>query len=329
MIACDSPLKDLQFALEGIPAGINIDVSSQEVRSHFFYIVGQRYQNFTDLLAFGSVINQLRDHFDRAGIAFLICHACLTKSRHIAGNGILVNGFAVCNGILAYIGSHLAPAAIGNTGAAPKSVVVISNEIQVKAVNIRNIVAHVNLGILHIIPIDAIFSVALHDAKILGGHQVAKTESGFRFLAIRRNDESGLSNTLLESCGRIAVRSNQRQYVSIFIAGRIVHINHRHGVIHNREQRCFGNIGKRIQLIAIHGQGFCGNQSILDHIADVLQTFLAAMVERSFYPEIAVSTPQAASIMEVLNQTPDLAGQILKNLLLQTAYAQPNTTVTG
>ena len=71
------------------------------------------------------------------------------------------------------------------------------------------------------------------------------------------------------------------------------------------------------------------NQSILDHIADVLQTFLAAMVERSFYPEIAVSTPQAASIMEVLNQNPDLAGQILKNLLLQTAYAQPNTTVTG
>ena len=56
---------------------------------------------------------------------------------------------------------------------------------------------------------------------------------------------------------------------------------------------------------------------------------LAAMVERSFYPEIAVSTPQAASIMEVLNQNPDLAGQILKNLLLQTAYAQPNTTVTG
>ena len=54
---------------------------------------------------------------------------------------------------------------------------------------------------------------------------------------------------------------------------------------------------------------------------------LAAMVERSFYPEIAVSTPQAASIMEVLNQNPDLAGQILKNLLLQTAYAQPNTTV--
>lgn len=53
------------------------------------------------------------------------------------------------------------------------------------------------------------------------------------------------------------------------------------------------------------------------------------MVERSFYPEIAVSTPQAASIMEVLNQNPDLAGQILKNLLLQTAYAQPNTTVTG
>ena len=56
---------------------------------------------------------------------------------------------------------------------------------------------------------------------------------------------------------------------------------------------------------------------------------LAAMVERSFYPEIAVSTPQASSIMEVLNQNPDLAGQILKNLLLQTAYAQPNTTVTG
>lgn len=56
---------------------------------------------------------------------------------------------------------------------------------------------------------------------------------------------------------------------------------------------------------------------------------LAAMVERSFYPEIAVSTPQAASIMEVLNQNPDLAGQILKNLLLQTAYAQPNATVTG
>ena len=56
---------------------------------------------------------------------------------------------------------------------------------------------------------------------------------------------------------------------------------------------------------------------------------LAAMVERSFYPEIAVSTPQAAPIMEVLNQNPDLAGQILKNLLLQTAYAQPNTTVTG
>ena len=56
---------------------------------------------------------------------------------------------------------------------------------------------------------------------------------------------------------------------------------------------------------------------------------LAAMVERSFYPEIAVSAPQAASIMEVLNQNPDLAGQILKNLLLQTAYAQPNTTVTG
>ena len=53
------------------------------------------------------------------------------------------------------------------------------------------------------------------------------------------------------------------------------------------------------------------------------------MVERSFYPEIAVSTPQEASIMEVLNQNPDLAGQILKNLLLQTAYAQPNTTVTG
>ena len=79
---------------------------------------------------------------------------------------------------------------------------------------------------------------------------------------------------MLESCGRIAVRSNQRQYVSIFIAGRIVHINHRHGVIHNREQRCFGSIGKRIQLSAIHGQGFCGNQFILDHIADVLQTFL-------------------------------------------------------
>ena len=50
----------LQFALEGIPTGINIDVSSQEVGSHFFHIAGQRYQNFTDLLAFGSVINQLR-----------------------------------------------------------------------------------------------------------------------------------------------------------------------------------------------------------------------------------------------------------------------------
>ena len=39
---------------------------------------------------------------------------------------------------------------------------------------------------------------------------------------------------------------------------------------------------------------------------------LAAMVERSFYPEIAVSTPQAASIMEVLNQNPDLAYAIPK-----------------
>lgn len=56
---------------------------------------------------------------------------------------------------------------------------------------------------------------------------------------------------------------------------------------------------------------------------------LAAMVERSFYPEGEASTSQAASIMELLNQNPDLAGQILKNLLLQTAYAQPNITVTG
>lgn len=60
---------------------------------------------------------------------------------------------------------------------------------------------------------------------------------------------------------------------------------------------------------------------------------LAAMVERSFYPlarhEEAAINPQAASIMEALNGNPELAGQILKTLLLQTAYAQPNTTVTG
>ena len=57
------------------------------------------------------------------------------------------------------------------------------------------------------------------------------------------------------------------------------------------------------------------------------------MVERSFYPsarhEEAAINPQAASIMEALNGNPELAGQILKNLLLQTAYAGPNTTVTG
>lgn len=60
---------------------------------------------------------------------------------------------------------------------------------------------------------------------------------------------------------------------------------------------------------------------------------LAAMVERSFYPsarhEEAAINPQAASIMEALNGNPELAGQILKKLLLQTAYAQPNATVTG
>ena len=33
--------------------------------------------------------------------------------------------------------------------------------------------------------------------------------------------------------------------------------------------------------------------------------------------------------MEALNGNPELAGQILKTLLLQTAYAQPNATVTG
>ncbi len=71
-------------------------------------------------------------------------------------------------------------------------------------------------GILHIIPIDAIFSVALHDAKILGGHQVAKTESGFRFLAIRGNDESGLSNTLLEKL-RKNIRSVQSKAICKYI----------------------------------------------------------------------------------------------------------------
>lgn len=56
---------------------------------------------------------------------------------------------------------------------------------------------------------------------------------------------------------------------------------------------------------------------------------LAAMVERSFYPEIAVSTPAGSFHYGSAEPKSDLAGQILKNLLLQTAYAQPNTTVTG
>ena len=67
--------------------------------------------------------------------------------------------------------------------------------------------------------------------------------------------------------------------------------------------------------------------------AETEKRALAAMVERSFYPSVrhqeAAINPQAASIMEALNGNPELAGQILKNLLLQTAYAQPNATVTG
>lgn len=59
---------------------------------------------------------------------------------------------------------------------------------------------------------------------------------------------------------------------------------------------------------------------------------LAAMAESSFYPsarhEKVAINPQAASIMEALNGNSEEAGQILKNLLLQTAYAQPNVTIT-
>lgn len=73
---------------------------------------------------------------------------------------------------------------------------------------------------------------------------------------------------------------------------------------------------------------------VRDSVAISLSLIISRMYFRPSLPqwwkevsiqEIAVSTPQAASIMEVLNQNPDLAGQILKNLLLQTAYASGRT----
>ena len=69
----------------------------------------------------------------------------------------------------------------------------------------------------------------------------------------------------------------------------------------------------------------------LHHYNEALETekrALAALVERSFYPGIAESQPhaQAASIMEMLKVNPELAGQILKNLLLNAEYAQPSSS---
>ena len=63
-----------------------------------------------------------------------------------------------------------------------------------------------------------------------------------------------------------------------------------------------------------------------DVLRPVVDFLIAAVTNLVFHIAFFVA---GCRIAEVLKQNPDLAGQILKNLLLQTAYAQPNTTVTG
>lgn len=67
---------------------------------------------------------------------------------------------------------------------------------------------------------------------------------------------------------------------------------------------------------------------LMHHYNEALESekrALAAMVEQSFYPGIAETkaSPETASIMDMLGKNPELASQILKNLLLGSGYAQP------
>jgi hypothetical protein len=129
-------------------------------------------------------------------------------------------------------------------------------------------------------------------------------------------DPKNLEKSFKEHQKRIDIPENERiDFQGLRKSGQM----HKVRLTQNNYQLVAENSGQSPEVL----------MSNYNEAREIEKRALAAMVERSFYPEIAVSTPQAASIMEVLNQNPDLAGQILKNLLLQTAYAQPNTTVTG
>ena len=162
------------------------------------------------------------------------------------------------------------------------------------------------------------------DGRILGCEKVAlyRRNPGNKSAGRKREETSGLGNHKgfgkafkeLQRSLRIP-KEEQIEFQGLRKSGQM----HKVRLTQNNYQLVAENSGQSPEVL----------MSNYNEAREIEKRALAAMVERSFYPEIAVSTPQAASIMEVLNQNPDLAGQILKNLLLQTAYAQPNTTVTG
>lgn len=129
-------------------------------------------------------------------------------------------------------------------------------------------------------------------------------------------DPKNLEKSFKEHQKRIDIPENERiDFQGLRKSGQM----HKVRLTQNNYQLVAENSGQSPEVL----------MSNYNEAREIEKRALAAMVERSFYPEIAVSTPAGSFHYGSAEPKSDLAGQILKNLLLQTAYAQPNTTVTG